>query len=176
MAKILECDKLKLLLEEDGFRYYLFTPTFLRVYPKSGNMRKMTVMQTLRFLVMKMNGHRMYIMTDLSDEILTSIAFSSGSQYRFPFAGKDDLIYGPSYTMPEHRGCGYAVKLWEKVESRFEKDTKTFYATIRDDNPASIRCMEKSGFETIGKLKGNKITRAFEINEAGDHVLVKYER
>lgn len=176
MSKILECDKMTVLACEDGYKYYLFTPTFSRLYPKSGNMRKMTVLQSLRFLVMKMNGYKMYLLTDETDEILSSIAFSSGSQYRFPFAGKEDLIYGPSYTMPEHRGRGYAVKLWDKVISCFEKDTKIVYATIRDDNRASIKCMEKSGFKTIGKLKGNKITRAFCMDEKGDHILVKYER
>ena len=55
MAKILECDKMELLAKEDGFKYFLFKPKGFRVYPKSGNMRKMTLLQTIRFWVMKMN-------------------------------------------------------------------------------------------------------------------------
>ena len=176
MAKVLSCDNLELLLEEDGFRFYLFLPKLTQLFPKSGDMRKMTVLQKLRFLLMKKHGYRVYILSDSTDEVLASIVFSSGAQYRFPFANKEDLIYGPSYTMPEYRGKGYAVMLGNKVLSTFEKNFKRVFATVREENLASLRCLAKSGFETVYRLKANKLTRVLYEDIKGDHILLKYER
>ena len=171
----MQCDKLELLLFENGYKYYLFKPTLFRLFPKSGNMRKMTVMQKLRFLIMKKNGCRIYILTDDQNEVLASLAFSSGAQYRFPFSTKDDLIYGPSYTIPEYRGKGYASQLADKILSTFETNYKNVYGTVTINNVASLKCMAKSGFENVGMLRASKITRAFKEVERGDHYLLKYE-
>ena len=176
MSEILSSDNLKLLLCEDGLKYYLFTPSLLRLFPKSGNMRKMSFMQIARFLVMKKHGYNVYILTDDNDEILSSIVFSSGGQYRFPFATKNDLIYGPSYTVPKHRGKGYAVKLGIKALSDFEKSYEKVFATVREENLASMKCLEKTGFNNIGTIGANSLTKTFYYTENGDHFLFKYER
>ena len=176
MAKVLPYDNLELLLEEDGFKYYLFLPKLTQLFPKSGDMRDMNFLQNMRFLLMKKHGYRVYILADAYDEVLASIVFSSGAQYRFPFADKQDLIYGPSYTVPEHRGNGYASRLADKVMHSFEKDYKAIYGTVRVDNVASLKCMAKNGFENVASLGVNKVTRAFFIEENGIHYLLKYER
>ena len=174
MAEILKSDNLKLLKKEGCYCYYLFEPTFTKLFPESGNMRKMTLMQKLRFIVMKLSGYRVYLIGTETD-VFSSVAFSSGSQYRFPFAGKNDLIYGPSYTIPEHRGKGLAAILCEQAMYEFETNYKNIYCTIKSDNASSIRCMTKIGFECIDSLSANKFTRAFKSDSNGDHFLFRYK-
>lgn len=176
MAKILAEDNLVLLKEKDGERYYLFRPRLLQLYPKSGNMRNMTLLQTLRFLGMYLAGCRVYILATEQEKVLGSITFSAGGTYRYPFSTKKDIIYGPSYTLPEYRGQGVAVRICGTVLEEFEKDYCAVYGTVAADNQASLRAMGKSGFDRVCYLSANKLTRAFRVDEMGALVLMRYTK
>lgn len=123
---------------------------------------------------MKIYGCRIYVITDTKDEVLGSIAFSSGAQYRFPFATRNDLIYGPSYTVPQYRGLGIAAKLADMVLHRFETNYSVVYATVKESNISSLRCMKKNGFKETARLSVNKFTKSFCKAVNGDHILVEY--
>ena len=107
----------------------------------------------MRFLLMKKHGYRVYVLADAEDEVLASIVFSSGAQYRFPFAGKEDLIYGPSYTVPEHRGNGYAYLACLMIlpVAKQHKMTK-LYLACSYDSIASIKTIEKLGGNFIEEI------------------------
>ena len=78
MTEIIKSDNLKLLkTDSDGYKYYVFNPTLLKQFPKSGNMRKMTFLQRGRFFAMKLHGYRVYLI-GINDEVYSSIAFSGG--------------------------------------------------------------------------------------------------
>lgn len=163
-------DKLILLKEQDGERYYVFIPKLFKLYPRSGDMRKMTVKEILLHLSRFVNEYKLYILTDTDDLVKGSILVTRGGSVRYPFATKEDLIEGPDYTVPEFRGQGVAVRLTDAMMHEFEKDYKNIYATIKEDNHSSLRHYEKCGFDVDSRLKVDK-ARRFHISESGDHFL-----
>lgn len=166
-------DKLLLLKEQDGERYYVFIPKVFRLYPKSGDMRKMTVKEILLHLSRFMQGYKIYIMSDENDVVKGSIVVTRGGSIRYPFATKADIIEGPDYTLPEFRGQGVAVRLGNAMMHEFEKDYESIYATVREDNYPSLRHYQKCGFIIESRLKVD-LLRRFHKRDTGDHFLVAY--
>ena len=160
--KIVATDRMKLLDEMDGERYYVFTPSLRRVYPKSGNMRTINIKEYMLFLTRYIHGYKVYVLADTEDTVKGSIVFSNGGSFRYPFATKEDLIDGPSYTVPEFRGQGVAVRLGRAVMEKFERDYRVCYGTIANDNAASLARVRKNGSSAL--LVGS-----------GDWPLLKYQ-
>lgn len=173
MEKIDAKDKMKVIMETDFYRLYLFTPTWIKQFPVSGHMHTMTWMQRIRFWSMKHSGYKVYVLTDLYDTVIGEITFSRGGGWKYPFSTPKDLIYGPSFVQTEFRGKGYAVLIGKIVLNSFEKDFDKVYATVREENISSLRCLEKTGFQIDKKLRADKLRR-FHEDANGDHWLAVY--
>lgn len=174
MGKVVEkSDKLSLLGESGNERYYVFKPRLMRLFPKSGDMKTMDFKEILLHLIRLVHGYKVYILTDENDVVKGSILFSGGGSFRYPFATKNDLIDGPSYTVPDFRGQGVAVRIGDAVMNEFETDYNVVYGTIRDDNIPSLKRVKKNGFIVVGKLRVDSLRR-FHKDPNGNHVLVAY--
>lgn len=171
--KVDKTDRLLLLKESDNERYYLFTPRLMRLFPKSGDMRKMNLKEILLHLLRLIYGYKVYILTDNNDNVKGSILFSRGGSFRYPFATKEDLIDGPSFTVPDYRGQGVAVRIGDAVMNEFETDYNVVYGTIKQDNVPSLKRVKKNGFVEESKLRIDRLRR-FQKDPQGDHVLVAY--
>lgn len=166
-------DNLILIKEKNNERYYVFKPRLSRLYPKSGDMRVMTIKEKALHLLRLIYGYKVYILTDESDVVKGSILFSRGGSFRYPFATRKDLIDGPSYTVPDFRGQGVAVRIGDAVMNEFEKEYNIVYGTIKEDNIPSLKRVQKNGFVVESKLRIDRLRR-FQRSETGDHVLVAY--
>lgn len=174
MGKLVEkTDRLLLLKESGNERYYLFKPRIMRLFPKSGDMKRMNFKEILLHLIRLIHGYKVYILTDDNDNVKGSILFSKGGSFRYPFASKKDLIDGPSFTVPDYRGQGVAVRIGDAVMNEFETDYNVVYGTIRQDNLPSLKRVKKNGFIEESKLKADWLRR-FHKDPNGDHVLVAY--
>jgi RimJ/RimL family protein N-acetyltransferase len=167
-------DRLVLLKESNDEKYYVFHPSVFKLYPKSGDMREMNIKEIALHLVRLIHGYKIYILTDKNDVVKGSILFSNGGSYRYPFATKNDLIDGPSYTVPEFRGQGVAVRIGDAAMNEFEKNYGTVYGTIAETNIPSLKRVKKNGFEVVGKIKADRMRR-FHLAEDGNLVLVAYK-
>lgn len=174
MGKLVEkSDKLILLKESETEKFYLFEPRIMRLFPKSGGMKEMNLKEILLHLIRLIHGYKVYILTDNNDNVKGSILFSKGGSFRYPFASKNDLIDGPSFTVPEYRGQGVAVRIGDAVMNEFESEYNVVYGTIRQDNVPSLKRVKKNGFVIESKLKADFLRR-FHKDSNGDHVLVAY--
>ena len=171
---VVKSDRLKLLKVLDSERYYVFHPRLLRLYPISGDMRVMTLKEKMLHILRLIHGYRVYILTDMNDVVKGSILFSQGGSFRYPFATRRDLIDGPSFTVPDFRGQGVAVRLGDAIMNEFEKDYDIVYGTIKEDNIPSLKRVQKNGFVIEGKLRIDKLRR-FQKSADGDHILVTYK-
>lgn len=174
MGKSVEkTDGLLLLKECNKERYYVFKPRLMRLFPISGDMKKMNLKEILLHIIRLVHGYKVYILTDDNDTVKGSILFSKGGSFRYPFASKQDLIDGPSFTVPDFRGQGVAVRIGDAVMNEFETDYNVVYGTIRQDNVPSLKRVKKNGFVEVSKLRVDKLRR-FHKDQNGDHVLVAY--
>ena len=171
--KVEERDRLQLLREENGERYYVFTPGLFRLFPKSGNMRKMTLNERLLFLARLIHGYRVYMLADDKDELKSYMVISNGGFFRFPFADREDRITGPTYTVPECRGQGAAVRLGSYALGKAEQGYRNVYGNVAETNTSSLRRVEKSGFVIDGRLRIDRMKR-FVKDEKGTMFLIVY--
>ena len=171
--KVEERDRLRLLHEENGERYYVFTPGLFRLFPKSGDMRKMTPNETALFLARLIHGYHVYLLADDKDELKGYTVISNGGFFRFPFADKEDRITGPTYTVPEYRGQGVAVRLGNYALNQVEHGYRNVYGNVAETNTSSLRRVQKSGFVIEGRLRIDRMKR-FVKDENGTMFLIVY--
>ncbi len=165
---------MKLLGEYGDEKLYLFTPSFSRLFPVSGNMREMTLLQKIRFAMMLKSGYRIYVITDKDDNVEGSTVFSVGGSYRYPFSTKKDLIDGPNYTVPEYRGKGVATRLYDVIFEYYETDFDTVYATIANDNYPSLKRVKRGGYYEAYHVSAKRLTKKFCRDDGGNMTLVVY--
>ena len=175
MSKIKQSDKLKLIDEhfDDRFQLFLFKPTLFKLFSASGNMHNMDIKRCFRFLLLLIHGYHVYVLGDRDNNVVACALFANGRTYRYPFADQNDLICDPCFVMPEFRRQGIASKLLENVIDRYETEYHSIYAHIWHTNMASVLCMQKLGFEQVGKLSTTKLTQKCIIDEKGKLILVE---
>jgi RimJ/RimL family protein N-acetyltransferase len=69
---------------------------------------------------------------------------------RFPFMAKDDLQIGATFTRPEARGQGLALRGVLEIVKHFAQPGRSFWYLTEASNPASIAVIRKAGFELAG--------------------------
>lgn len=69
---------------------------------------------------------------------------------RFPFMGQNDLQIGATFTRPEARGQGLALRGALEIVERFSQPDRSFWYLTGAANPASIAVIRKAGFELAG--------------------------
>lgn len=175
MAKILLSDNLKELDSNilGEYKLYLFSPGVFKLFPRSGDMHKMDVKQMLRFLIMLIYGYRVYVLADMQENILGCVVYASGKNPRYPFAEEKDLICGPYFVRPEHRGKGIAPWMVQYVLEHFELVHGEVYAHVWHKNEASIRCLEKIGFKYVCAMRTTKLLSTCIPDPVGKMLLYK---
>jgi RimJ/RimL family protein N-acetyltransferase len=69
--------------------------------------------------------------------------------FRFPFMDQSSLQIGDTWTDPEYRGKGLAVRAIQEVVQHYGVRRDLWYV-VEKDNTASIRVIEKVGFSLVG--------------------------
>lgn len=69
---------------------------------------------------------------------------------RFPFMGPDDLQIGATFTRPDARGKGLALRGALEIVEQFAKPGRSFWYLTEASNPASIAVIRKAGFQLAG--------------------------
>ena len=91
------------------------------------------------------------------------------AHFRFPFMGPGDLQAAGIWTRPDHRGHGLALLALQELTARLAPSDRILWYLVREDNHASIRLAERSGFRLAGrglKQAGLGPLGAFRITEA----------
>ena len=92
--------------------------------------------------------------------------------WRFPFLADDDLQIGDTWTSPDHRGRGLAGYALHEILDMKQKSGRGLWYVVGDNNPASIRVVERAAFELAGVGRwhrpwGIKMLGSYVMNDAG---------
>lgn len=88
--------------------------------------------------------------------------------FRFPFMADDDLQISDTWTHGEYQNRGLATLAIKWILQLCSKPGRHFWYVVEQDNLASIRVIEKSGFIKIGE--GDR-TRRFGVRLFGSYIL-----
>ena len=83
---------------------------------------------------------------------------------------KNDLQIGDTWTLPEYRGQGLASLAVGAIVGACRRPGRAFWYVVDQNNLASIRAIEKSGFVKIGE--GIR-TKRFGLRALGAFVIVQ---
>lgn len=101
-----------------------------------------------------------YCLADDGSIILTS--YIHPKTIKFPFLGSDDYVIGPCQTTKSFRGQGYYPQVLKHIVALPEHVGRNIYIFVGKDNRASIRGIEKAGFEFCGILVCEGILKRYK--------------
>lgn len=132
-------------------------------------------MQSIGCLVIRYIIFRLKISGGVQDSIVAYCTVTSGENPRYFFAKKNDIIIGPYFTKPEHRGNGIAGTLVRTVAMELETNWNNAYAYIWKTKKASRKIMESMGGELVMYVHNNKMHRLVE-SVTGEYAVYRISR
>ena len=145
--------EMKEVYNGEWFRILEYVPTILK--PFYLNMEPMNIGKRARFAIDWLFGY--------------------GENPRYFFAKKNDIIIGPYFTKPEHRGKGIAGTLVRTVAMELETNWNNAYAYIWKTKKASRKIMESMGGELVMYVHNNKMHRLVE-SVTGEYAVYRISR
>ncbi len=154
---------LPIVYEKDDYKIYAFKPNVFKLFYR--NLEPLTMRKWVRFQLERMRGYVVYYL-EVSGEIVGSCLVSSGGG-RYSFADKKDIVIGPYFVCPEHRGHGYASVMVDAVLNHLGIKFEHAWDWIRKNNYPSIKTTENNGFERVYEADVVGFTRKIVLTDDG---------
>lgn len=138
-----------------------FTPSFKNGFRiKSEELGTKNLMVRLMFYIITAGKAKIFYIDNDNGEIMHT-SYVIPRCVKFPFMGKNDYQIGPCHTPQKYRGQGLYPRTVRYICSCLNEKEPTFYMIVHDSNKASIRGIEKAGFEKCGELYQSKILKRY---------------
>lgn len=111
-----------------------------------------TTLVRLYFQAMTLGKAKLYYVADESGTT-ARVSYVAPKCFKFSFLNKRDYEICPCFTAPEFRGQGIYPTVLNYVTENVGTDDAIFYMVVDDKNVASIRGIEKVGFERCGTVR-----------------------
>ena len=162
----------------EWFRILEYVPTISK--PFFFFLEPMNIGKRARFAIDWLFGYKVYYFSLKNigggqDSIVAYCTVTSGENPRYFFAKKDDIIIGPYFTKPEHRGKGIAGTLVRTVAMELETNWNNAYAYIWNTKKASRKIMESMDGELVMYVHNNKMHRLVE-SVTGEYAVYRISR
>lgn len=133
---------------------------------------EMTFLKKIRFLVQALRGSVIFYLKK-EDNVLGYVMFEKGAGIRYPDTNENDVIISPYTVNPAQRGKGYGTRILIDVKESLSKYFKgNIYAEVRQNNIASIKAMEKAGYEFQYYAKQKGILKRYVRSDKESEYLV----
>lgn len=171
----IDSSKLRLLHSEGELAFYEYKPTLLR--PLYFNFQKMWLSRRLRYLS-EWLGKKHYLVYYLAikGELVGHCIVAPGGR-RLKSSTANDIVVGPYYIEPSHRGKKYSKDLLKLTLRYCSFKYDNAYDYIIKSNVPSIKVSEFCGFSKCGELNIiGRLRKIVEVPENGKYLMYKYER
>lgn len=146
----------------DGYEFGVFLPHIGKLYlPGEGKSLKTTIARFLFWLYSFGKAKIAYIKDVKREGMVCHCSYIIPRIVKFPFMKKQDLEIGPCYTVPEFRGQGLYPKMLLHITSQEEYKNSDFWMIVEEKNEASIRGIEKAGFQKVGEVKRTRFFKRY---------------
>ena len=171
--------RMKLLKEDGEFKYYVFKPTFSRLYfhgsENDASHRKSFLHRLHMRLYFIMGGYKvLYLEKD--DQIVGYLVYKRAGKSIVQNTTNKDAFTVFIYTFPQYRNLGMASRLANCYIQFCCSSCKYIYKTIAKTNLSSIKVAEKLGFKRIGNAVKTRFLHTVKYNVQGDWYLYEYHK
>lgn len=163
--------RMKYLSSEDGFDYYVFSPTLFRQY--YNKTEEWTAHRTFlthkihMLLFFLLGGYKILYMMD-KENIASYLVYSRCGGLKIKGSTKKDILTIFVTTHPDYRGKGLAKKIGKKMSDGIGLEYNKAYKSILDTNVASIKVALADGYRLECKIKKSKILRTISSCDNSD--------
>lgn len=169
-------NKMRKVVEDGEYVLWEYTPTLFK--PLFGNMDQPSFTRRVRFMLeyLMKGSYKVYYL-EVNGTLVGYNVFAPGGR-RLKCATRKDLVSGPSYVLPEHRGNGYIGILKRMVFKNCCNGYDYVYAWISKENIASINAYSKVGYDVnYGELKiVGKMRKLIQTPKGkGTNIIVRYK-
>ena len=144
---------------QDDLKIEIMTPTIRNLTLKEEQKSIKLLVVRIIFWVLTMGKARLYICRKGGKLVHTSYVIPKCC--KFPFLSNVDYEIGPCMTYPAFRGKGYYPMMLRYISSTVGTEKTVFYMIVDEDNIASIKGIEKAGFQRCGNVYVTKIMKQY---------------
>ena len=146
----------------DHFEPEIFTPTiwgglFLQEEQKSFKLLAVRLL----FQIMTFGRARVYCWRHKGE--LAHTSYVVPKCWKFPFMKKHDFEIGPCLTYSDFRGRGLYPQMLKYIVSSVGTEKSVFYMIVDENNAASIKGIEKAGFQRCGSVRITKALKRYRV-------------
>lgn len=140
------------------YHYQIWSPGLFELFPK-GNFDSKSGLVKLnfnkivlywRFLYYLILNHVFSIFIIYRNNNIVHYTMILSKSFKFPFMGKDDIQFGPSWTHPDERKQGLMKFALHTYIKKFNKQERKYWWVCRENNTVSRIAIEKKGFNLYG--------------------------
>lgn len=170
--------KCAFICEKDGIGYFLYKPNIFRIYAKCYSRDEKPpyfsrVIHHIRMIRELLFAHYVVIYLKKEDHIVGHLVVGRGGT-RIAMSNKNDIVIGPIWIVPSERGNGIASKAIYHVLHSLGFDYVYAYEYIDRSNIASIRTVEKNGFEFVSNCTECGVMRTIKESDFGSTLVYRY--
>lgn len=153
----------------------LFSPYYMD-YPQENHPHyEKHLAHKIRMMLEKIRGgYRVFYM--FSDGCVVGHIVVANGGRRLKVSTKSDIVVGPIFISPSVRGNGIGTIGIRVVLNELNLEYSYAYEFIAQDNIASIRTVEKNGYEFLMKAKEQGLMKNLVECEDGDFVVYRYTK
>ena len=171
-------NQLSFVKEIEGISYYRFIPSFGKwYYTDYPEYNPPTFSHAVRMCLEYIQAGYEIIYMKSENKILGYIVSVNGGS-RLRCSKSDDIVLGPIYIQAEHRGKGIGTRGIHAVLTQLGIPFHYCYEYIKPSNFASIKTVEKNGFEKIGYGNETGFTKRIHLNQnggGGTYIIYRYK-
>jgi len=146
----IDSDKLKILYQKGDRALYEYRPTISKLL--YFDFQKMRFSRRVRLMLEWLNPkHYLVYYLSINGELVGHCIVAPGGR-RLKCSTNNDIVIGPYYVEPTHRGKGYSKEIIALTLKYCSCPYENTYDYIAKTNTPSIRASESCGFTSCGKL------------------------
>ena len=163
--------QMRYIKSEDGYDYYIFTPTLTRQYynrEEPWTEHRKSITHKLHMLLYKMRGGYNILYMMKNSEIAAYVVYAKCGDTVIKGSSSDDIFTVFVTTHPEYRRKGLATKIIYQMLHGVGVNYNVSYKTIIDSNEGSIKAAFNNGYKVLYPAKRSMLLKTISKTDSGD--------
>lgn len=170
-------DKLTFLEKDEDIEFLMFKPSLFHLYDDCYSQENTPpyasrIIHRVRMIRELILSHYQVVYMRKNGQIIGHLVVGRGGS-RIAESNQGDIVIGPIWVIPSERSHGYASKGIAYVLKLFHGSYGYAYEYIEKDNVASIRTVEKNGFEFVNECNEYGLLKKIKPCSGGHLVVYK---
>ena len=147
------------LIKDDSIEIVRFRPTLFKLFYKGERLSMAKI--AFRLLYSLLSSRGIWIFCAIKNGTVAHSSVVMTKSLKYPDITEKDYVIGPCETYVEYRGQGLYGYVLKTIMNELGTDDTNFYMIVNENNPSSIRGIEKAGFDLCGSVSTSGIIKKY---------------